>query len=69
MDTKNEIADPISHKSILLLTGIIGFLLPILLILGSVVTSDCSVILPSISTYYHSVMGDAFVGLLADNKH
>ena len=63
MKKKNNIAESISQKQMLLITGIIGFAFPIILIIGSAIASECDVILPAISTYYHSVMGDVFVSL------
>ena len=42
--------------------GIIGILLPFVLMLGNHLYFDGDVVLPSISMYYHSQMRDVFVG-------
>ena len=42
--------------------GLIGILLPFVLMLGNYFYFDGEVVLPSISQYYHSPMRDVFVG-------
>lgn len=61
----NTLAPPISHKTILKYSGIIGFILPIVLVIGNITAFEsCQTIFPSISTYYHSGLGDYFVASL-----
>lgn len=45
--------------------GFLGFLLPVVLVVGSMTVGDCDVIQSSISNYYHTSMRDVFVGFLA----
>ncbi len=52
----------ISHRTLRSLIGGLAFILPIILIFGSVVKNHD--ILPSISDYYHSVMKIFFTGVL-----
>lgn len=61
-----ETTDPliISYLSLRKSVGVLGVALPFASILGSYLFSDCNVILPSISQYYYSVMGDLVVGTL-----
>jgi hypothetical protein len=66
MENTDKIAPPVSHKTILKYSGIIGFVLPIVLVFGNIAAFDrCQSILSSISTYYHSGLGDYFVASLA----
>lgn len=44
--------------------GLIGFLLPFVLVIGLIIVSSDEDIQPSISHYYHTAMGDVFVGCL-----
>ncbi len=44
--------------------GILGITLPLILLLGNLWLSDCKQVLPSISMYYFSFMGDVFVGIV-----
>lgn len=44
--------------------GILGIILPLVMIVGSIIFSDCQIILPSISHYYYSNMNVFFVGIL-----
>lgn len=46
------------------LIGIIGILLPFILMLGARFLGDCNTLQPSISHYYYSIMHIVFVGLL-----
>ena len=55
---------PIPPKRLLKYIGILSFSLPLILIIGTVIGSECDLILHSVSAYYHSVMGDFFVGAL-----
>ncbi len=54
----------ISYLSLRKLVGILGIALPFVSVVGSLVFSGCRTILPSISQYYYSVMGNFFVGTL-----
>lgn len=54
----------ISYITIQNVVGILGVLLPIVLVFGSLLFGHVKEVLPSISTYYHSNMRDFFVGLL-----
>jgi len=60
---KKDTLVPIPPKRLLRYIGILGFSIPIILIIGTVF-KDCPFVLHSISTYYHSIMGDFFVGSL-----
>lgn len=51
----------LSYRGLRTIIGIIGIALPIVLILGNIL-SGSDEILPSISAYYYSVMRDVFVG-------
>jgi len=44
--------------------GLMGVLFPAVLAVGCVLMRDCTKLLPSISAYYDTVMGDVFVGVL-----
>lgn len=60
-----QLAPPISHKTILKYSGIIAFTLPIVLVFGNIIAFErCQTILGSISAYYHSGLGDYFVANL-----
>lgn len=57
-------AEVISYLTMRKLIGIFSLSLPIVLIIGSLIFSNCNQILSSISEYYHSNMRDVFVGIL-----
>ncbi len=54
----------ISFLSIRKAIGILGIALPIVLLLGSFILSDCQEVQGSISAYYYTVMRNVFVGIL-----
>ncbi|MCW3114542.1 MAG: hypothetical protein JWR18_2938 [Segetibacter sp.] len=54
----------ISYLNLRKFVGILGVALPFVSIVGTYIFSDCRTLLPSISQYYYSVMGDFFVGTL-----
>lgn len=45
--------------------GLLGFALPVVLVVGSVLFGNCNEIQSSISDYYHTLMRDVFVGILS----
>jgi uncharacterized membrane protein YidH (DUF202 family) len=57
-------AEKISFDILRKWVGILGILLPFILVLGSLAFSNCDYILPSISHYYYSNMKVFFVGIL-----
>ncbi len=54
-----------SNRGVRLLVGILAFALPIVLLIFSMIQSDCSTALSSISDYYHSAGRDIFVGVIS----
>jgi len=52
----------LSYLTVRKLIGILGFLLPAMLVIGSIIIGSCNEIQPSISNYYHTAMRDVFVG-------
>jgi len=63
MSTK--LPPPISHLTILKFSGIVAFILPIVLVSGNIIAKNkCELILPALSTYYYSDLGDYFVASL-----
>jgi len=56
----------ISYLTLRKIIGLLGLLLPVLLVVGSIVFSTCvwPDIQSSISGYYHTIMRDLFVGIL-----
>lgn len=70
MESKNPIkennASPqlISYQTLRKAIGILGILLPIILVVGSVVCGGCEEIQSSISSYYHTNMRNIFVGII-----
>jgi hypothetical protein len=65
MQVKNNIHSfVISYLKLRIGLGFVGFLLPIVLIAGSLLFDNCTQIQPSISHYYYTVMGNYFVGSL-----
>lgn len=54
----------LSYLTVRKLIGILGFLLPFILVVGSLILSACCYIQPSISNYYHTIMRDVFVGYM-----
>ncbi|MEL1245539.1 hypothetical protein AAEO56_14790 [Flavobacterium sp. DGU11] len=65
---QNGKQDPelISYQQLRKLIGVLGLLLPIILLGGHIIGKDTAepYFLDSISHYYYSVMGDVFVGIL-----
>ncbi|MCC6182611.1 MAG: DUF998 domain-containing protein [Bacteroidia bacterium] len=54
----------LSYLTVRKLIGILGFFLPIILLLVPIILSACCYIQPSISNYYHTIMRDVFVGYM-----
>lgn len=52
----------LSYITVRKLIGILGFLFPLILVLGSIIIGGCKEIQNSISNYYHTNMRDVFVG-------
>ena len=63
-DPESKIPEIVSYLTIRKAVGIIGISLPIVLLAGSFIISDCSEVQGSISKYYHTVMRNVFVGAL-----
>ena len=65
-DKQNYPDEPliISYLSLRKFVGMLGTALPFVSVAGTFVFSNCKTILPSISQYYYSVMGNFFVGSL-----
>jgi heme/copper-type cytochrome/quinol oxidase subunit 4 len=55
----------ISGRTMIRMIGILAFLLPIIVVFGSLWFDDCTELLGSISAYYHSGSRDVFVGMLS----
>lgn len=55
----------ISYLSLRRIIGILGILLPVVLVVGSVVACGCTELQHSISAYYHTGMRNLFVGILS----
>ena len=53
-----------SYRALRRAVGLMGFFLPIVLMIGGFISKGEFSIEPSISDYYHTVMGDVFVGTL-----
>lgn len=70
MSTTNKNPNPtdnfqvISYNTLRKAIGFIGFLLPVIVVLGSFISSDLHTVLPSISDYYFTTMGDVLIGCL-----
>lgn len=54
----------VSYNTLRRAIGFTGFLLPVVVVLGGFISKGTNEILPSISDYYFSTMGDVFVGCL-----
>lgn len=54
----------LSYLTVRKLIGILGFFLPAMLVVGSIILGTCEEIQPSISNYYHTAMRDVFVGYM-----
>jgi hypothetical protein len=67
-DTPNAAAAPrkleISYLTIRYSIGVLGLLLPFILPIGALLIFGISELQPSVSHYYHTPMGDVFVGCL-----
>jgi hypothetical protein len=61
---EDQLSFVISYLTIRRLIGILGIVLPIALVIGSLLKGSEDEILPSISCYYHSSMRDLFVGII-----
>lgn len=63
---EHKTIDPqlISYYTLRKSVGILGIAFPILLIVGTIVSTGCNETLSSISAYYHTGMRNIFVGLL-----
>ena len=64
LEDTNTNAEIISYNTLRKCVGWLGVVLPFVLYGGSVLFSDCSEVLPSISHYYYSNMTVFFVGIL-----
>lgn len=65
MESKQPVSSAvISHLTLRKTLGILGILLPIILVVGTIVCGEYEKIQDSISQYYYSNMGDIFVGIL-----
>lgn len=67
--TKKQPAPPrndavISYLQLRQFIGILGLVMPVVLLLGSYLIGGCPVLEPSISHYYYSIMHVVFVGML-----
>jgi hypothetical protein len=54
----------ISYLTLRKAVGLLGFTLPIVLVVGSAIIGDCEEVQSSISAYYHTTMRNIFVGIL-----
>lgn len=61
---ESRIPEIISYLAIRKAIGVIGILLPIVLVIGALVLADCKEIQGSISKYHHTVMQNVLVGSL-----
>jgi len=61
--TKDDIL--ISYMTLRKLLGILGILMPFILIFGEILLGGCEDILGSLSAYYHTVMRNGFVAILS----
>ncbi|MEW5677340.1 hypothetical protein ABGT15_13575 [Flavobacterium enshiense] len=59
--TKPEL---ISYRQLRFIIGLTGFFLPVIIILGNCIVKGRFLLEESVSHYYHTAMGDVFVGLL-----
>jgi hypothetical protein len=64
IEDNHKDAEKISFDILRKWVGILGILLPFILVVGSLLFSNCDTILPSISHYYYSNMKVFFVGIL-----
>ncbi|MGX7668726.1 hypothetical protein [Flavobacterium pedocola] len=64
MDAFKTQPELISYRQLRLIVGLIGFILPIILITGNCIAKEAFHLEHSISHYYHTKMGDVFVGML-----
>jgi len=63
-DKKHTNPMVISYLTLRRLIGILGIILPALLVLGTFILGSCHHIQDSISHYYYTIMGDVYVGTL-----
>jgi hypothetical protein len=54
----------ISYKTLRIYLGFLAFLLPIIIVTGSLLFGECKGIEDSISAYYYTVTGHVFIGIL-----
>lgn len=62
--SQNEQAQVVSYTTLRRTLGIIGITFPIVLLIGSLIIDNCAEVQSSISNYYHTRMGNVFVGYL-----
>ena len=55
----------ISYLTLRKCVGILGIAFPIILIVGSLISGSCEEVQTSISSYYHTIMRDIFVGVIS----
>lgn len=65
MQTPKNTSFIISYLALRIGLGFVGISLPIVLIIGSFLFSNCGTLQASISHYYYTVMGNYFVGALS----
>jgi hypothetical protein len=54
----------LSYLTVRKIIGILGFFLPLILALGSMIIGNCEALQPSVSNFYHTAMRDVFVGYM-----
>lgn len=54
-----------SGKKLQWIIGVLGMIFPAILIIGAKILGNCGWVQETISAYYHTVMRDAFVGILS----
>lgn len=59
-----EYSGIIDTKTLRKMVGVLGMALPVVVYVGSILFDDCTQVQNSISHYYHTGMGDYFVGTL-----
>ncbi|MEM7514296.1 MAG: hypothetical protein AAF388_25445 [Bacteroidota bacterium] len=62
-ESQREENPSLSYKELRRLVGLTGILLPVILVVGGLIAGNAK-ILPTISDYYFSNMGDVFFGIL-----
>lgn len=66
MDFKRNDEQPAlqSYQALRKTVGVLGIVLPVILVIGSIFSCQCNEIQVSISNYYHTCMRNIFVGIL-----